>query len=376
MEPRPSPAAAPAPDLVRDLDWRVVPAAQFAEAIPAWDRIVAERGYPPFMRSEVIAAALAEFGSGREVVATAERDGRIVAAGVLVRTRFATWETFQPSQIPLGALVQEAGVALGVALGGLARALPGYAAIVAVTQQDPAFVTRPADSPRLRTIDYIDTARVAVEGSFEGYWAARGKNLRTNDRRQHAKLAADGVAVRFDEITEAGAVAAAIAEYGALESAGWKAGGGTAISPDNAQGRFYRSVFETFCARGAGRIFRCLFDDAPVAIDLAVEEAGMLVILKTTYDERWKSVSPASLLRRAYFSEVFGAGRVRAIEFYGKVMEWHRRWTDDVRTLYHVNAYRNAGVRSLHERLVRRSASARMPASAEAIRSTSSSERS
>lgn len=33
-------------------------------------------------------------------------------------------------------------------------------------------------------------------------------------------------------------------------------------------------------------------------------------------------------------------GRVRSIEFYGRVMDWTRRWTDQKRTLYHINSYR------------------------------------
>jgi hypothetical protein len=30
------------------------------------------------------------------------------------------------------------------------------------------------------------------------------------------------------------------------------------------------------------------------------------------------------------------------VEFYGPLMEWHTRWTDRARDIYHVNFYRNA----------------------------------
>jgi hypothetical protein len=30
-------------------------------------------------------------------------------------------------------------------------------------------------------------------------------------------------------------------------------------------------------------------------------------------------------------------------------MEWHLRWTDEVRTMYHVNYYRWPGLRRLHQ---------------------------
>ena len=161
-----------------------------------------------------------------------------------------------------------------------------------------------------------------------------------------------------------GAVAAAIAEYGRLETAGWKSGTGTAVAADNAQGRFYTSVFESFCAKGAGRIYRYLFDDKVVAMDLCIEDAGVLVILKTAYDETYKSVSPASLMRHECFRRVFEDGSIRRIEFYGKVMEWHRRWTDDVRTLYHINYYRSPWMRSAHAFLTGRTAAHSTGASA------------
>ena len=50
-------------------------------------------------------------------------------------------------------------------------------------------------------------------------------------------------------------------------------------------GSLLLGVFEAFCARGTGRIYRYLFDDKVVAMDLCIEDAGVLVILKTTYDE-------------------------------------------------------------------------------------------
>jgi hypothetical protein len=45
---------------------------------------------------------------------------------------------------------------------------------------------------------------------------------------------------------------------------------------------------------------------------------------------------------------LFALRRFKGLEFYGKVMEWHRRWSDEVRTLYHVNSYRWSGLRRLH----------------------------
>lgn len=64
------------------------------------------------------------------------------------------------------------------------------------------------------------------------------------------------------------------------------------------------------------------------------------MILKTAYDESIRSYSPASLMREEVFRQLWDAGRIRRIEFYGRLMDWHTRWTEQSRTLYHVNWYR------------------------------------
>jgi hypothetical protein len=76
-------------------------------------------------------------------------------------------------------------------------------------------------------------------------------------------------------------------------------------------------------------------------MDLCIQERDCIVILKTSYDESVPSgFSPALLMREEACRALFGDGSLARIEFYGKVMEWHTRWTDEVRTLYHLNHYR------------------------------------
>ena len=45
-------------------------------------------------------------------------------------------------------------------------------------------------------------------------------------------------------------------------------------------------------------------------------------------------------MRQDELKALWAEGRIRRVEFYGKVMEWHTRWTDQSRTLYHLNCYR------------------------------------
>jgi len=335
------------------MHWRTYSVAEFSRHVPAWDRLNGKMQDLPFLHSDFLLPAIAEFGNGDERLAIAEEQGAPVAMGLFRRVRQGMWETFQPSQLPLGAFVSLRGLPLDEALRDLGRSLPGLVLGVALTQQDPALTARPSATQTLGTLDYVDTACVRIAGTFDEYWAGRGKNLRQNIKKQLAKLSQDGAETSLDVIERPERVGEAIAQYGSLETAGWKARRGTAISPDNAQGQFYRAVFEKFCSKGSGRIYRYSLNGRVVAMDMCLIGGGALVILKTTYDESMKSISPAVLMRHCYMPAVFAEERINRIEFYGKVMEWHLRWTNDVRTLFHVNRYRWHWIKAMREKAAR-----------------------
>jgi CelD/BcsL family acetyltransferase involved in cellulose biosynthesis len=239
------------------------------------------------------------------------------------------------------------GLELETVISALIRTLPGFPLALGITQQDPALTPRPPDSVRMATIDYINTARILVEGGYEDYWNARGKNLRQNMRKVQNKLEKDGLIYQLKCISDPAQVKGAIESYGRLESAGWKAADGTAVQSGNVQGNFYTDMLEAFCLAGCGRIYYLTFNDAIVAMDLCIYQGDTIIILKTSYDEAYREYSPAMLMHQELFRELFQTGDFHLIEFYGKVMDWHLRWTEDIRTMYHVNVYRWEKIRNI-----------------------------
>jgi CelD/BcsL family acetyltransferase involved in cellulose biosynthesis len=331
------------------MNWRVAPATTFGAHASRWTALHETCGAPSLLAHAFVAPLIEQFGSGRELLAWCEREGELLAMAVVAPVGRGSWATFQPAQAPVGLWLQRSGQDMEQLAQGLMRALPGFPLVLGLTQLDPLLLPRPADAPAMHSLDYIDTARVTIEGDFDTYWNARGKNLRANLKKQRARLAKDGLVPRLDICRDPDEVAAAVADYGRLESSGWKAGCGTAVHASNAQGRYYRAMLEAFCARGAGSIYRYYFGDQLVATDLCVEDADSIVVLKTSYDESVpNSLSPTLLMREEATRRLFEEGRFRRLEFYGRVMEWHLRWTDEVRTMYHVNCYRWPGLRRLH----------------------------
>ncbi len=342
------------------LDWTRTPAttlASVAEMASDWDRLNGLRMNLPFMSAAAMGAALAAFGSGDERLFVCRQGVRVVAMFLLVAQGPWRWETFQPSQIPLGAWVAEPGFSVQALARSLVQGPLGACLSLSITQIDPLVEPRTTDTSNIQHSDYVDTAWIDIEGSFADYWAARGKNLRQNLRKQRNKLAAEGIKTRKQLLTTPDQMAPALARYGALESSGWKADNGTSIHPDNAQGRFYTQLFVDAATRGEAVIYEYLFDDRTVAMNLGLLRDGVLVVLKTTYDESVKMFSPASLLREEELQDFFADGRIRRIEYYGSLMDWHTKLTDDKRNLHHLTLYRWSILKKLAE--TRRASKAR-----------------
>lgn len=324
--------------------WSLYPCTQFHQQQYIWRDLNLGSGGTPLLDADFVGLLLSEFGRGSEIMAVCHMDSRPVAACIVVRSGLINWRTWQPAQAPLGLWVQESSIDSWALTSSLRAKLPGVPLVLALTQQDPDLRERPQTTITLRTLDYITTGRMTVDGNFDSYWSHRGKNLRSNLRKQRSRLAKSGVHSRLEVLTMPKTMTQAVADYGRLEGSGWKNRDGTAIAGENAQGRFYSALLEFYSRRSEGLVYRYWLNDQLVASDLCIHRRGVLFMLKTAYDETQAKLSPAMLMHEAILKDIFDNARFNAIEFYGRVADWHLRLTDDVRTMYHVNCYRWAWV--------------------------------
>jgi CelD/BcsL family acetyltransferase involved in cellulose biosynthesis len=337
------------------LTWQNLAANQLredADLACAWDGLNASRLDLPFLASHAVATALQCLGQGDERLLVGSDVDGVAAMFVVQRCGIGRWQTFQPSQVPLGIWVARPEHELPDLSDAALRNALGACLVFSVTQVDPRMADRPDDGPTSTASDYIETAWVDIAGSFDDYWAARGKNLRANMRKQRNRLEAEGVVAELKVLEQRDEMTAALARYGQLESAGWKSDQGTAIHPDNAQGRFYLQLLQVGAALGEAVVYEYLFDGRTVAMHLCLRRGQELVILKTTYDERIdKSLSPAFLLHEDELRCFFAQGQPERLEYYGRLMDWHTRWTGERRTLYHLTHYRWAWLKRLKRKM-------------------------
>jgi CelD/BcsL family acetyltransferase involved in cellulose biosynthesis len=325
----------------------------FARRRAEWDELNRALGNNVLLDSRFVEPLIQLFGGPAQHLLVYD-DGHHKAMALVERTRPGFWRTFQPSQAPLGLILLHPDTALAQTLA-MIRYLPGYAVALGIHQQDPDITpfTDIVAHRECERFDYIDTARITVSGTFDDYWATVHKNLRQNVDRRQRRLAREGISIELVETRDAADVAACVAEYSALEASGWKGDKGTAVIAGNFQAQFYRTALEALCREREAVIYRLRMGDKTIASDLCVERNGILVILKTAYDESLSNHSPGLIIHREIIRRVFLEGRVKRIEFYGRALDWHHKLTSEVRTMFHVNVYRHGIVRSLRSSLKR-----------------------
>lgn len=320
------------------MNWTLHPISDFAKFTHQWDKLNQDSSNTQLLNSLFVAPLIKHFANHHKDQLAIHGDiHNPTAMTIITKRKFGVWETLQPSQAPIGLWLHDQNTPLDKLLASLLKTLPFPALLFGITQQDPDFLPRPKTEKKISTLDYIQTARVTLQGSFDDYWSQRGKNLRQNLRRQRNRLAREEITTSLKTITAPKDIEQAIIAYGKMESAGWKNDGGTAIHIKNDQGQFYRDMLINFCKLDNGIIFQYFYNDQLVATDLCIKDNNCLIILKTTYDESITTSSPAMLMRQDAFEYIFRQQFTQRIEFYGKVMDWHTKWSNEIRVMHHIN---------------------------------------
>lgn len=332
------------------MQWTVESRADAVDfAGPIWDAIATSGGRSnPMLTSVAVNHLVRRFGTGSPTLASLKRGDIVLALAVLERTGPARWQVFAPSQAPLPLLVARPGFALAGHAGALLREIGCCAALLDVPKHDEESVqTVTSDGGSVHAIEWGTTIAIRNAGDFDTYWNARPKSLRHNIRRYVRRAEDEAGGVQLHLIGEPAEVSAAVARYGLLESDGWKGREGTALHPDNVQGRFYADLLYDFAALGRARIYELYIGGTLAASDLMVQSNDMLVALKTTYRESMRLFAPGRLVNYYLLKDVMAKPEPAIIEYFTRADADKIEWATDTRTLSDITIYRNSTVRRI-----------------------------
>ena len=293
------------------------------------------RGHP-LLDSAFVGGLVKSFGDGEQHLCICTSDGADVAMGIFQRHSAGVWCSFAPSQAQIGPLLLP-DVDL---LSGLFAALPGMVNAIELLCVDPRYGG--SHMPRrlpATMVRHAVTMSIPLTGAFEDYWGGRSKNLRHNLRR-HARRASETVGTLTSKALTAPAdIDAAVLRYAALEGRGWKGREGTALGSTAEQLGFYRALMAHHAKRGQALVHELWAQDSIAASRLLIAQGGMIVILKTTFDEEHRDWAPGRLQLHGVVRDLFARSPGSTLDFYTNASADQLAWAREERTIVHLTVF-------------------------------------
>lgn len=301
-----------------------------------WDALNEQAfGGHPMLSAAFVNGLLRHFPAPPVYLCVAEGD----AAMCLLRPqRLGVWASYLPSQSQIGLSLLKGPIDLQ----GLLKSLPMTALQLDLLALDPLVNGDEfrAGSQQVCSSPQALTMAIDLAAGDDNYWAGRSKNLRKNMRKHEESAAKEGCELRFLEHSNPTDVVAATERYAALESVGWKGRNGTALAPGNKQHQFYSDLLANASLAGNAHVFELWDRDKLIASRLVIAGPGMAVILKTTYDERYKGIAPGRLLLRHVVRRAHSLWPTRALEFYTNANADQLAWSTRQREMVNMTVYR------------------------------------
>lgn len=320
-----------------------------------WDRLNDKLfGKHPLLSSLFIDGLLRNFGDGKERLFVVKAGNDIAAMCILRPCNRLKWESFLPPQAQIAPTL----VADSALLASLVPSLPHGVLQLDLLSNDPAFgAVLDGDVSRRMMLNHALTMQISLEGTFAAYWGARSKQLQSNVKKREKRLAEDGIEARRLTIADPAQIVEAVDRFATLEGSGWKGRNGTALGSTPAQHQFYRDLMRCAAACGNAYVAELWFDGTLAASRLLLKQSGMVVILKTSYDEQFAAYSPGRLQLRDVIEQAFEQHPGECIEFYTDADQNQLEWATAQRWIKHRTMYRSplAEAMSILLRIARKS---------------------
>ena len=179
-------------------------------------------------------------------------------------------------------------------------------------------VTRAVTSPYL-SLD-------AQGGSADAFLDRIDAKFRSNLRRRMGKLRTRGPV----ELVCTSTADERLAQFYALERAGWKGHERSAVVCDSTTRQFYDEVAKPGYGRTRLRMYSLECAGRPVAMYYGLRYDARYFLLKTAYDESLRECSPGQLITQEVL-RALSVDRCVEFDFLGQQMDWKRAWRPRLR---------------------------------------------
>lgn len=328
---------------------------RFAAVREPWNRLAYDDGDLPFLTHEWLTAWWNAFGNGSPEICTAWRGEDLTGALPLSRRRRTLhgWSgaTGSPAFRPLARSDADL-IALVDAVAAADWSTLSLRALPVAHPATHLFYERLRASSRFTHDRAEYVPMIETDGTLEDYRAGMSQNTRVRVGKLRRRMEREHD-LRIETVSEPADAHLEVAEALELEKAGWKGRAGTATLSEKAKTRFYTDLVAAFSERGELRLSRLWLDGQLASFDLAIEHAGRVYSLITSYSESASRFSPGLVLRMAIVEHCFAHG-LASNDLLGSLLDWKRKFLTSTHETRVLVAYRRNSAAALSELLLRR----------------------
>jgi CelD/BcsL family acetyltransferase involved in cellulose biosynthesis len=277
-----------------------------------WDTLATQTSEPnPFTERWYLQAALGALGTNNVRVAVVRGDGLLGVIPLIAQSRYARLpithvQNWLNHNAFLGTPLVRKGAehifwaALlghldGAPANGLFLHLTGMATDgpVAAALQSQCLI----EKRRFALVHHEERALLERGLSPDAYWESNVRSKKRKElRRQHKRLAEEGV-LRFERSDGSAGLDRWIADFLALEKAGWKGANGSALDCATDTAALFRRALQGAAAAGKLELLAHYLDERPIAMLANFLTPPAAFSFKTAFDEDYARFSPGVLLQ-------------------------------------------------------------------------------
>lgn len=169
-----------------------------------------------------------------------------------------------------------------------------------------------------------------LDSTYNDYLKKRADKFRNYLRRMEKKIKNKGYYVEFIKFQDRNNFSDAYNQVLYIEKESWKHKHGTAITSTEKSTNFFRILCESASEREWLHLFILKLNNEPIAYDMGFVKSKKYFYLKTSFNEKFREVSPSSILRAKLIEELIQED-VKEFDFVGEPYEWERQWTEELR---------------------------------------------
>jgi CelD/BcsL family acetyltransferase involved in cellulose biosynthesis len=194
------------------------------------------------------------------------------------------------------------------------------------------------DGHRLGLRRSVATPLIRIDSDWETFFATRSQKFRKNMRNKANKFArAPGCRIERRVVTSADDKT--LDEMQEVSRHSWKGKAGTDLASVPAARAFLRDLMEVLGPADGVHVWIAWSGSQPIAFEFHARYGGVTYPLRADFDERFRELSPGSVVEYTALRESFEEGAMKLYDSCANDYWYLSNWTDEVRVHFDIEIF-------------------------------------